>query len=331
MISSDSGLLTELVDRAVLVSPGPFGGRKDKELKRLCEELACDEFAAITVGDRLAYARYLIEVAGSNCKTSTRQPGIAMARSSEIKKRVQALLDPSQPLSAQISWRTMGTMLLIGTPLIVLLAALHPTFAHLDGAEKSDSTKEPQNAIPAADQQLEPATVEGPMMTLRGTVVMPDGSVAKDAVLEREPSSGSTDVLSATLADGRFEIQTRGNRVNPSGFLIRTPDWSLQAPLHCRERTLRIDCASSMKLTLAPTKTVHVKVVTREQQPVADSRVQVVAGSYSYQGKTRADGVAKFQIPRDGIVFMISAWTDDHKTGGLNLGRIIRHGEFRCA
>ena len=87
---------------------------------------------------------------------------------------------------------------------------------------------------------------------MRGTVLMPNGSVAKDAVLERSPENDSTDVASATMTEGQFEIRTTGTKIipNPAAILIRTPDWNFQASLKMESRTLRHESSPLRKESL---------------------------------------------------------------------------------
>ena len=97
-----------------------------RQLSRLAE-LACDEAAAIAIGDRLVYARYLVEIATAHRKIARLQSGAAMARSSDVGQRVRALLDLSKPLAVRVSWPALATILLVGVPVVSLLAAFSPT------------------------------------------------------------------------------------------------------------------------------------------------------------------------------------------------------------
>ena len=307
-----------------------------RQLSRLAE-LACDEAAAIAIGDRLVYARYLVEIATAHRKIARLQSGAAMARSSDVGQRVRALLDLSKPLAVRVSWPALATILLVGVPVVSLLAAFSPTSvdANEQGtasplaarpeespppAVRTKPDSEPTIAASALVADKKATVTEGLVLTMRGTVFLPNGSVAEDAVLEQSPEYDGSDVVSATIIEGQFEIRTTGTRINPPGILIRSPDWKLQASLNMGSHTLRSECAAPKRVTLVPAKVIQVKV-TDGQTAVAGSHVQVEAGSYKYLAITRSDGVAELKIAHDETVFLISAWTDDHRIGGLHAAR----------
>jgi len=335
-------LLAELV--TLLYWFHPVSWWTKRQLSRLAE-LACDEAAAIAIGDRLVYARYLVEIAAANRKNARLQPGAAMARSSDVGQRVRALLDLSRPLTVRVSWPTLAAILLVGIPVVILLAAFRPTSANTNeqGTESPSAARPKEAPAPAAKtkpdtgpRKVTPAAAdkqatvtEGPVLTMRGTVLVPNGSVAKDAVLERSPENDSSDVVSATMIEGQFEIRTTGTKIipNPAAIVIRTPDWNFQASLKMESRTLRSECAAPKRVTLAPAKVVQVKV-TDDKRAVADCHVQVEAGSYKYLGITRSDGVAVLKIAHGESVFLIAAWSDDHKIGGLHTARKPTKDQF---
>ncbi len=315
-------LLAELVTLFYWFHPVSWWTKR--QLNRLAE-LACDEAAALAVGDRLVYARYLVEVAAANRNDATLQPGIAMARSSKVGPRVRALLDLSRPLTPRISRPALATILLVGMPLVILLAALRPSRANRNEQEAASPrvARARETTAPVAKkksagepEQLTPAAIdEQGFLTMRGRVFLPDGSVAQDAVLEQSPENEASDVR-ATINEGRFEIKTEGTKVNPAVILFRTPDWNFQGLLEMESRTLRSECAGQKRITLAPAKFIKVKV-TDGERAVADCHVQVSAGMYKYLGITRSDGVAELKIAHDGSGYPIVAWSDDHRIGGL--------------
>ena len=218
----------------------------------------------------------------------------------------RSLLDPSRPLAVRISWPTLATILLVGTPGVILLAAFRPTSAKTNAqGTESPSVARPEEA-PAAAAKTKPdagpnkvtpvaadkqaATTAGPVLTMRGTAFLPNGSVAKDVVLEQSPGTDSSDVMSATMTEGQFEIRTTGTKIfpaNTAAVLIRTPDWNFQALLKMETRTLRSQCAAPKRVTLAPANVIQVKV-TDNTQPVADCPVQVDAGGFTSIWASRA-------------------------------------------
>lgn len=98
-----------------------------RTLSVLAEE-ACDDAAIGSIGDRATYARHLLEVAAavSPCQGRLIQPGVAMARRSNVEGRIDAILDFTRPLSERPTWATTLVILALATPVIALAAALRP-------------------------------------------------------------------------------------------------------------------------------------------------------------------------------------------------------------
>jgi beta-lactamase regulating signal transducer with metallopeptidase domain len=321
-------LLTEIA--TVLYWFHPVSWWIKRQLSRLAE-LACDEAAAISIGDRLAYARFLVEIAAANRPNFRSRLGATMARSTDVGNRVQRLLDLSEPLTARASWPSLATIALVATAACVLLAAIRLTPARANekqttarsGALRIDNSpaKVPAELEKAAEAVTEKqATVaDGPVLTLRGAVFLPDGSVAKDAILERSPDDGSGDLLSAQMTEGHFAIKTTGTSDEPTTVLIRTSDSNFQAFLQVEARALRSECSIAARVTLAPARVIQVKV-NDGKRSVANAHVQVDASSsYKYRATTRSDGLALLKIARDTNISQICAWSDDHRIGGLPL------------
>ena len=316
-------LLAELVTLFYWFHPVSWWTKR--QLSRLAE-LACDEAAAIALGDRLVYARYLVEIAAANRKNSRLQSATAMARSSEVGPRVRALLDLSRPLTVRASRSALAAILLVGIPVVILLAALRPTRANTSeqgttsraAARPQEPAASPAKAKPVTERaKVAPvAAVEQAVLSMRGTVFLPDGSVAKEAVLEQSPDNEPGAVLSATITTGQFEIRTTGTNLMPAGVLFRTPDWSFQALLVIQSRTLRSECAAPKRINLAPARVITVKV-TDGDRIVAACHVQVSASLHKYLGITRADGVANLKIAHDGTGYPMVAWSDDQRIGGF--------------
>ncbi len=316
-------LLAELVTLVYWFHPVSWWTRR--QLSRLAE-LACDEAAALAIGDRLVYARYLVEIASANRNHARLQSATAMSRSREVGPRVRALLDLSRPLTVRASRVALATILLVGIPVVILLAAFHPTRANTSeqGTTAPTAARPQEAAVPAAktkpatgSAKVAPVTAdEQAVLSMKGTVLLPDGSVAKDAVLEQSPDIQPNDVLSATMTAGQFEIRTTGTNVMPAVILFRTPDWNFQALLEMEGRTLRSECAAPKQITLAPAKVIKVKV-TDGGRAVAACHVQVSASLHKYLGVTRSDGIAELKIAHEGSGCPIVAWSDDHRIGGL--------------
>ena len=157
-----------------------------------------------------------------------------------------------------------------------------------------------------------------PILTIRGTVVMPDGTVAKDAIIEQSSDSYSNDLISATITDGQFEIKTTGTKFNATGHLIRTADGEFQALVRLADHTLRRQLLEPMKVTLTRSKVIRVKI-TDDGRVVAKCNVELtVSQVYSYLTKTGSDGIAVIKIPESETVTHISAWAGNHRIGGTS-------------
>lgn len=106
-----------------------------------------------------------------------------------------------------------------------------------------------------------------PVFTILGTVLLPDGRVAKDAILEPTTNPLAKEIISATMTDGQFDIQTSGATVNSFGSVIRTDDDEYQATIQFSDHFLRSKCVQPMTVVLEPTRLVQVQVV-HNQKPV---------------------------------------------------------------
>ncbi len=319
-------LLAELATMLYWFHPVSWWTRR--HLSRLAE-LTCDGAAAIAIGDRLVYARYLVEIAAANRTDLRLRLRSTMAHSSDVVQRVHSLLDLSTPLTARASRSSLAAIALVGAAAVVLLAAIRLTPANANekqtkarsGAVRPNRpaakvTAEPEPAQDAASEKQAIVT-GGPVLILKGTAFLPDGSVAKHAVLDRSPADESRNVLSATIVEGQFAIKTNGTSLESPVFLIRTPDWNFQASLQLEGRTLRSECSSPQRVSLAPARVIPVKI-TDGERAIANAHVQVEAStSYKYFGTTRSNGIALLKIASDAYISLICAWSDDHRIGGL--------------
>ena len=113
-------------------------------LSDLAEE-ACDDAAISHTGDRTGYARHLLEVATSlttGCGQRV-QPGVSMARESNVESRITTILDFKRPLSQRLTWRSATAIALIAIPVIIAAAAVRPATAIATPAEQPVVTDRP--------------------------------------------------------------------------------------------------------------------------------------------------------------------------------------------
>ena len=305
----------------------PLSWSVKRRLSQLAE-LACDEAAALETGDRFLYAQHLIEIASAIPSPARYPTGITMARNSEISHRVRSLLNVSRPLASRASLTSLAVILMLGVPSALLIAAAEPDAAP-EAKEQTATIPPPPPtakeapapaapAVPAKEAPNQPP-FEAPILTLRGTAYLPDGAVAKDAVIlesQFQEEGHKNDIISATISEGNFEIKTTASDTRPVCLLLRTSDRKAMAILPTIGQFLRADYATPRKVVMSPAKTIRVHV-SDDKIPVENATVQLDIGGYSIHAKSNRDGVASIDIPQDRNVFMLSAWTEDHKIDGL--------------
>lgn len=126
-------------------------------LSDLAEE-ACDDAAIGLTGDPAGYAKHLLEVAASLSQGEGRvcQPGLSMARKSNVEGRIHTILDFTRPLSARLTWKATVLILAVMLPFIGVTAALRPGMPVGDEtslvAANDDSATLDIKATPATDQ-----------------------------------------------------------------------------------------------------------------------------------------------------------------------------------
>ena len=152
-----------------------------KQLSDLAET-ACDDAAIGKTGDRTGYARHVLEVAAQVAQSSGRivQPGLAMARESNVETRISAILDSDRPLSERISWKAAAFIALIMIPAIGAAAAIRTV-----PADESNSAQTSVQSTSETDAETDAETDDqkedsGPVH-LFGKVVSPDGKAIPNA------------------------------------------------------------------------------------------------------------------------------------------------------
>ena len=86
----------------------------------LLAEQACDQSCLGVVGDRVAYARLLLDMAGVVRATGSRvsSSALAMAQPSHIRRRIEAVLDESRTASRGLTRTGWAAVLLCGLPVV---------------------------------------------------------------------------------------------------------------------------------------------------------------------------------------------------------------------
>ncbi len=103
----------------------PLGWWMERKLAALAEE-ACDESSLAATGDRERYAQVLLEMADAVRRADGRIAwhAVTMARRSQVRQRVEAILDESRRLSRGMTKARWAAVLLCAVPLAYGAAAL---------------------------------------------------------------------------------------------------------------------------------------------------------------------------------------------------------------
>ena len=131
-------------------------------LSDLAEE-ACDDAAIGLTGDPTGYARHLLEVAAAISTSRGRviQPGLSMARQSNVEGRIDTILDFTRPLSRRLTWKATLLIATLAVPVIAVASALRPDGADsVMGVESGDRETVAENIDDTLAQVETP--VDGP-------------------------------------------------------------------------------------------------------------------------------------------------------------------------
>ena len=265
-------------------------------------EHACDDAAIGQTGDRTGYARHLLEVASQINPESGRivQPGLAMARESNVESRIATILDFKRPLSERLTWKSSAVIALIMVPLIGTAAAVRAV-----SPNETSLTQDTQEVREDADEKDAEDTVH-----IHGQVLDPDGKPVPDATLRiyavHSPhyyASASTFDLVHTLTtdkEGRFEesvpreqlVRSDGKKhpkiayshLGPwTSMVVSAPgfaDFFVQGQTITREINGRSVATpgfldSEVPVNLRPAVPIEGRLLNLEGQPVPDLRVSV--------------------------------------------------------
>lgn len=276
------------------------------KLGRLAE-LSCDQSAALDTGSRLDYARQLLEIAASN--TNRRfQPGIAMASHSEMVDRIESLLDTGRPLTRRISKVILLSMILVGVPALLLVAAAQPS---------GDQTNEPTQASKIELENDDWIRIDGErlFMTFRGEVLMPDGSPANEVDVRAATRTEFDVKLDGNKFEFEAEIIKRGHQPGVS-ISASAADGKWMADYVLFDFAARSAASRTIRIRLEETRTTRINVVY-EGKPVRNALVAVDASSFhDVVGTTDDDGAFIATTPKSSKIDRISAWKDENLIGG---------------
>ena len=153
---------------------------------RIERELACDD-CILNAGERPAdYAEQLLQIART-CRPTGLVAAVAMAEGNSLEQRVRALLDRARshvPLSP-----SLATALLLSSMVVVTgVAVFRPATMEANAATETTLSADPESnpAADPGDNGNEPDS-DATIVTVRGKVVLPDGSPAVGAIIRATP------------------------------------------------------------------------------------------------------------------------------------------------
>lgn len=283
----------------------PIAWIAKSKVNRLAE-LACDQQAALETGDRLGYAQQLIEIAAAKMEHPF-QPGIAMAAPRGISERIEMLLDPTLPFTKKASRVFIVTLLLIGIPTLMVVAAAQPN----DDDQKTEAQRAAENWIRTEDGKT--------ILTFRGKVVLENGGAAINPRVRAQAS----DELEVRLDENEFEFDLTLENWHMSSLRIsaESTDGKFADTSLVYGHDLRGAASHFHTLTLKPTQPFDFRVLN-EGKPVPGAHVAVNTGDYfTAKGMTNKNGVATLNFPVNSTLDSVLAWCDDGQIGGYSFDR----------
>ena len=233
-----------------------------RRLTALAEQ-ACDDAVIESHGDRTAYARHLLAIAGRLAGQPRRlQPvGVAMAARPAVEERIEAILDDRRPLARRLTLIGSLALLAITVPLMLLAAGLRAEEGKSPDVRPTDT----QSAGVESDGEATNSSTDiatEPQDVLSGRIVDDQGTPVTDAEVVLRDTQGQQYLTTKTDADGvyrfkkieqpsEFALQVTSQRcvgfknwktlprmnLTPESHVVR--DFAL--PLACRIELLVVD------------------------------------------------------------------------------------------
>ena len=172
-------------------------------------EAACDDAVIASSGDRAGYARNLLAVAARLTDEPRRlaPAGVAMARTPQVERRINAVLDSSRPLARRLSIATTLAVAMIAIFLVTVTASLRAS----DEPPAASPPPATSTLIPLPVPPASQSPVAGPPKS-KG-----DGWSSRPYVLQSDPEF-------ALLSAGPIsEITTEAGGGVTFGFQINVP------------------------------------------------------------------------------------------------------------
>jgi hypothetical protein len=152
------------------------------------------------------------------------------------------------------------------------------------------------------------------LVTVTGTVLMPDGSPASGATVASTDESEDSPTVARTNDAGRFQLQ--GILGNGAQLHARSADGSLQTTLQVPSVAVRTAFSSPIRLTLAPALTHEVTVLS-DGRPVKEARVVALGTAFKVHGITSVDGKVRLLLPATERLETLVAWHRELGVSGV--------------
>jgi hypothetical protein len=152
------------------------------------------------------------------------------------------------------------------------------------------------------------------LLTFTGTVHMPDGRPAVGATVKSISQFGDAAAIARTNDAGRFQLQ--GLFGSGAKLHVISADGNHQATYGFSALAARVTFASPLKLTLSPSATHEVAVVS-SGRPVKGAEVAGSTATVEVHGITGQDGKVQLQHPAREPLEKLSAWHPELGVGGV--------------
>lgn len=268
-----------------------------RKLSDLAEE-ACDDAAIGLTGNPAVYARHLLEVASAltNGRGRIVQPGMSMARESNVESRIMAILDFTRPLSQRLTGRALAVLLLVSVPVIALSAALQPSGlsgdADADAIVSENPNSAEQNSVVEKSEESSRSEHPAEQLRLQGQVTDNEGNALSNArvrlLRSKRPDYYAANPETTLIEDlpvdghGRFDRQIDPSVLLPAVSDARQDDdliLLVSAPGHVY--SARVIAASGQTKPLAvslwPDVPITGRLLSLEGQPVRGVTVAVAS------------------------------------------------------
>jgi beta-lactamase regulating signal transducer with metallopeptidase domain len=283
----------------------PLVWRANREARQ-AREHCCDEAVISGLGyPPLRYARSLLavsEYAGA-AHAAVGVPAISSLEATS--SRMEQIMRRSPKFRKKTPFAYYVVAVILGALLLPGAESPARRLAAAKDADRGPERKEKPGESTLAAESLadDPARQEG-HLTIFGTVVMPDGSPAADAVIE---SSGNRERFATIRTDRRGRFKLSGEFVFDLMLHARSRDDTYQTTASVSKILARARRGKPVDLRLAPAREVVV-TVRSSGKPVEEAQVVAIGPGYNVNKTTGANGAATLRIPSDAKFHSLVAW-----------------------